>query len=278
MSDLSRRAAPRPRTVPAMAYGFVGTGELTSAIVRGLHRGTGEPPAVFLSPRGERVGRELAGRFPAVRVCRSNQEVLDHATAVVVAVRPPVGRDVLAGLSFRPEHVVISAMAGITLDRLRAWTAPAGAVVRSIPLPQAATGRSLTVLYPDQPVARALFDRVGGVLVPGTEPALEAFSATTSTFAAHLDYLTTIADWLAGQGVDPADATGYVTHIFAQLGRSLSEESLSEGTGSLAGLTGRHMTPGGINEQFLTDLRQDGMPATVRRALDRILARLRAPS
>lgn len=34
------------------------------------------------------------------------------------------------------------------------------------------------------------------------------------------------------------------------------------------------MTPGGINEQFLADLRDDGVPDVVRRALDRILDRL----
>jgi hypothetical protein len=35
------------------------------------------------------------------------------------------------------------------------------------------------------------------------------------------------------------------------------------------------MTPGGINQRLLTDLRRDGVPDPVRRALDRIQARLR---
>ncbi|MER7117210.1 hypothetical protein [Saccharomonospora azurea] len=37
----------------------------------------------------------------------------------------------------------------------------------------------------------------------------------------------------------------------------------------------KHLTPGGINEQFLTDLRREGMPHTVRTAPDRVLTRLR---
>jgi pyrroline-5-carboxylate reductase len=37
------------------------------------------------------------------------------------------------------------------------------------------------------------------------------------------------------------------------------------------------MTPGGINEQLMMDLRADGVPGMVRNALDRVLARLRRP-
>ena len=247
--------------------GFIGVGELAAAIVTGLSADVAEPPAVYLSPRGRSA--ELAGRFPNVRVCASNQDVLDNATAIVVAVRPPDGRAVLSELTFEPRHVVISALAGVPLDQLREWTAPAGHVVRVIPLPQAVSRQSMTVVYPGDTTARELFEQVGGVLVPGDEQTLNAFSAATATFAAHLDYLATIADWLADQGVDRAAATAYTTHIFGQLGQSLAQH-----TGSLDALTARHMTPGGINEQLMTDLRDDGVPGNVRQALDRVLHRL----
>jgi pyrroline-5-carboxylate reductase len=252
----------------AMRYGFVGAGALTAAIVAGLSSGVAEPPEVLLSPRGR--GAELAGRFPNVRVCGGNQDVVDAVSVVVLAVRPPDGRAVLDDLTFRPGHVVISALAGVGLASLREWAAPAGAVVRAIPLPQAARARSLTAMYPDDAAARELFEKVGGVLVPGEEATLDAFSAATATFAAHLDYLTTIAAWMGDHGVDDAAASAYVAHIFGQLG-----ESLLRHTGSLAALAEEHLTPGGINEQVLADLRDDGVPGTVRRALDRVLARLR---
>jgi pyrroline-5-carboxylate reductase len=255
---------------PSSAYGFVGAGEITAAIVEGLSAEVAGPPAVFLSPRGRTVGRELASRFPNVRVCDSNQDVLSNATSIVLAIRPQVARAVVEDLSLRPDHVVISAMAGVRLQRLRVWAAPAGQIVRAIPLPQAARKQSVTVVYPDNVVARELFTRVGGILVPGDETMLEAFSAATATFAAHLDYLTTIANWLADHGVDSVAATAYTTHIFGQLG-----QELAQGADALAALTDKHTTPGGINQQFMTDLRREGGPDMVRRALDQILARLR---
>jgi pyrroline-5-carboxylate reductase len=250
-------------------YGFVGAGELAAAIVTGLSADTPDPPVIFLSPRGRQVGRELANRFPNVHVCGSNQDVLDNATSIVLTVRPSIASAVLAELSFRPEHVVLSAPSGVRLAELRKCAAPAGDIVRVIPLPQAARRGSLTVMYPDNSVARELFDRVGGVVVPSAESTLEAFSAATATFAAHLDYLATIANWLTDHGVAQDAATAYTRHIFGQIG-----QSLLRGGDSFATLTERHMTPGGLNEQFMTDLRDDGAPEMVRRALDRVLDRL----
>ncbi|MEV6526845.1 NAD(P)-binding domain-containing protein [Longispora sp. NPDC051575] len=251
-------------------FGFVGAGALTTAVVEGLSAGVAEPPPILLSPRGREVGRELAGRYPNVRVCSSNQDVVRDATTIVLAVRPQLAAEVMAELSFRPGQAVLSAMAGVRLEQLRDWGAPAGRVARVIPLPAAARRRSLTVLYPDVDAGRALFDRVGEVLVPGAERTLDAFSTATATFAAHLDYLATIVDWLTDQGVDPGAAAAYTTRIFGQLG-----ESLTGHTGTLAELTAEYMTPGGINEQVMADLRGEGVPGSVRRALDRVMGRLR---
>ncbi len=85
-----------------MAYGFVGAGELTAAIVTGLSDGVADPPPVFLSPRGRAVGRELASRFSNVRVCSGNAEVVEQATTILLAVRPPIGREVLSELRSGP--------------------------------------------------------------------------------------------------------------------------------------------------------------------------------
>lgn len=255
-----------------MRYGFVGTGELTAAIVTGLCAEVADPPEVLLSPRGRAIGAELAARFPSVLVCADNAEVVDRSDVIILAVRPPLARDVLAGLTFRPEQVVISALAGVPLSRLRELAPTAGVLVRAIPLPQAAQRQSLTALHPDQPAARALFERVGGVIIAEAEPALDAMSAATATFAAHLDQLATIAGWLTARGIAGDRAAGYLKHLYGAVGRTLQDSP-----DTFEGLTARHMTPGGINEQVLSDLRAAGQPEATRRALDRVLTRLQGP-
>jgi pyrroline-5-carboxylate reductase len=249
------------------AYGFVGTGEITAAIVEGLS--VESPPEIFLSPRGRSTALSLASRFPHVTVCASNQEVLESAPSIVLAVRPQVAREVLGELSFRPDHVVISAVAGVQVETLRALTG-AGEISRVIPLPSASSRSSLTAMYPESALARSLFESVGSVVVPESESALEAFSAATATVAAHLDYLSTIAAWLAEQGVDPEAATTYVAKIFGPVGVAVLDH-----TGPFETLISKYKTPGGINEQIMLELREEGVPDTVRHALDRVLTRLR---
>ncbi|WP_086839908.1 NAD(P)-binding domain-containing protein [Amycolatopsis kentuckyensis] len=249
------------------SYGFVGTGELTAAIVEGLSGGT--PPQVFLSPRNHGIAHDLAGRFPNVRICGSNQEVLDRTAVVVIAVRPQIAQDVLADLAFRPDHVVVSAVAGVALAELRARVSPAERVVRAIPLPTASRRASCTAVYPEDAVARALFESVGEVVVPESESALATFSAATATFAAHLDQLATIAAWMTGHGVSPEAANAYVAHVFGELGHTLRRHG-----GTLGELAAKHMTPGGINEQFRTALREAGVPAHIEKSLDDVRARL----
>ncbi|EOD63947.1 NAD(P)-binding domain-containing protein [Amycolatopsis vancoresmycina] len=212
-------------------YGFVGTGELTAAVVEGLSAGSPAPPPVFLSPRNQRIAHDLAARFPNVTACGSNQEVLDRATAVVIAVRPQITRDVLEELTFRPDHVVVSAVAAVSLAELRDHVAPAERIVRAIPLPTASRRASCTALYPDDPVARTLFESVGEVVVPENETTLATFSAATATFAAHLDQLATIAAWMAAHGVRAEDANAYVAHVFGELGNTLREAGVPDHIG-----------------------------------------------
>ena len=57
--------------------GIIGVGGIVRAIVGGLCGGVEEPPEIFLSPRGARTATELSQRYPSVRVCADNQDVLD---------------------------------------------------------------------------------------------------------------------------------------------------------------------------------------------------------
>ena len=65
-----------------MRLGFIGTGNITAAMVEGLGGG------VVLSPRGAEMAAGLADRFPDVTVAESNQSVIDKCDMVVLAIRP----------------------------------------------------------------------------------------------------------------------------------------------------------------------------------------------
>ncbi|MFI7693237.1 NAD(P)-binding domain-containing protein [Nonomuraea sp. NPDC049655] len=249
--------------------GVIGVGEIGRAIVTGLCEGPGERPQVFLSPRGARAAAELSQRYADVHVCASNQEVVDRAELVVIAVRPPDRHDALAGLRVADDTIVVNVMAGVAVEELRKLLDTGATLVRAIPLPAVRDRDSVTVTWPSHPVTDALFERLGGVLAAEDEAAFNVFSALTATLTTHLSYLATLSTWAAGHGVPPEVAEGYVRGLFQGLGRALGDESRS-----LARLAADHETPNGSNERVRTTWFTPASSQALAGTLDDLLDRL----
>src|SRR5262249_54450121 len=111
--------------------GFLGTGAITSAMVTGLKASREEPRAILLSPRNAAVAAALADRFDNVSVAPSNQELVEECETIVIAVRPQIAQEVLAGLRFPSGANVISLVSGLPVRRLAALTAPATRISRA---------------------------------------------------------------------------------------------------------------------------------------------------
>jgi len=210
------------------------------------------------------------GRYPSVQVGDSNQAVVEQANVVLLCVRPQDASSVVSDLAFRADQVVISVIAGISIAALRPLVAPAEVITRAVPLPEVATRTGLTAIHPDDEVARAIFDPLGGVIAVDEERGFGTLSASTATIAAHLTYLDTISNWLADRGIRQAEATRYVAGVFGSLSGTLLDPRAND-FGSLAAEVA---TPGGFNEQFLAALRRAGTFEAVDRALDEVAHRL----
>lgn len=251
-----------------MTYGIIGVGAIASAIVAGMSDGVASPPAILLSPRNASLAAELASRFRNVRVCSSNQEVVDGASALVLCLRPQDAPPVLRTLRFSADQSIISVMAGISIEALRPLVAPATAIARCIPLPSVAQRDGVTVILPPGGAAKALFDPLGGTIELESQQLFDAFSAATATVAAHFEYLGTASRWLAARGVAPDDAVRYVASVFIGLTPALrSGESFER-------LARDHTTPGGINELFARHLRDHGVYDLVDEGLDRVARKI----
>lgn len=251
-------------------YAFVGVGSLAEAIVVGLSDGVDDPPSIALSPRGAERSSRLASRFSNVRVAASNQDAIDGAEVVVVAVLPSQADDVLSSLTFTADQHVVSAVAAVSVERLEQLTAPAYSVARTIPMPEVARRAGTTPAFPATAAATALFDRLGSALAVLDETTFTAMSVATATVAAHFHYVSTIADWLAEQGLDQADAEDFVAGVFQPLDL--------DPTHGLSTLASAHATPGGFNEGFDRALTEAGVFDTMRAALDANLRRTQGGS
>lgn len=230
----------------------IGVGSLAEAIVDGLCGDPAGPPSIALSPRNAERSARLADRHASCWVAGSNQAAVDSARTVLLAVRPQDAPDVLADLRLRPDHVVLSVMASIPLDRLASLVSPATDVSRAIPMTAVAGRRAITPVFPAGSAAESMFAGLGEALVCPTEKTIDAVSAASATVAAYFSYVGTIGHWLSTQGIQADAANRYVSGIFA----SVSEE-LGQGE-DLATLLTAHATPGGLNERIERTLREAG--------------------
>ena len=123
----------------APVAGFIGTGNMGAAIIRGL------------APLGsvEIVGCDLnAGKLAelaadtGMAVAQSPAEVAGRADYVVLCVKPQHLREVLASLrpSLTGDKCLVSIAAGITMEKLADWSGDACPVVRIMPNTPALVG------------------------------------------------------------------------------------------------------------------------------------------
>jgi pyrroline-5-carboxylate reductase len=266
------QGAPATVNEPSLVrLGFVGTGAITSAIVRGLCA----PPAlacrISLSPRNASVAARLAAQFSdEVAVAASNQDVLDRSDVVFIAVRPQVADEVLRSLKFRPDHRVISLVAAMSKDDVTRRVRPAASVVCAVPLPTVAARIGPTAIFPADPVAEALFDRLGLALPIANEDQFQALWASTAVIATFFESLDSICSWLVDHAVPAARARDYVAMMFHGLVDAAQQTGVP-----FAELSDEFATKGGLNEQYLAQLRKAGVFDACPMALDAILARIR---
>ena len=252
--------------------GFIGVGEISSAMVEGLSGGVETPPQISLSPRGAAAGAALAAKYANVRVRASNQEVVDHADLVVVAVRHADRHEALAGLDVGGEKTIVNVIPGVAADELRALLGTEADIVAAIPLPTVRERGSVTIVYPAHPVAEAFFDRLGGAQPVADATAYNVASALSSTVSTYLAYLGALADWGARNGIPEAAADRYVRSLFQGVNRSLGDESKP-----LQAIAAEHETPGGSNERVRTTWFDAANVAGLDAALDGLLEHLEKP-
>ena len=79
-----------------MKLGFIGTGIITSSLVNGFCKYGIEDKEIMVSPRNKEKAKLLADTYPdKVRIAACNQEIVDFAEWIFLAVLPKQAEDVL---------------------------------------------------------------------------------------------------------------------------------------------------------------------------------------
>ena len=255
----------RPASVESV--GIIGVGHLAGYLVEGLRRADLDL-GIVLSPRNADRSAELAARFGAV-VAADNQAVADAVPLVILSTRPGDAVAACESVAFRPRQTVISVAATLPLAALEPAVAPA-AGVRAMPISCAAINRSPTLLYPDHPRARALFDLLGQVHVLPSESCFNPAVVIAAFYGWVYALLDDAVGWAARAGVPPATARRLVLETV----RGAAGMGLDRPDRDLVAMLDDLATPGGLTEHGLAVLRRREGLAAWTEALDATLARM----
>jgi len=253
-----------------MVLGFLGTGAISEAMVRGLCGNAGYSNPILVSGRSQARSERLSSDYRQVEVIAENTLLVEKCDWVIVAVLPDQVEATLGKLTFRSDQKVISLAAGIPLARLSEWVFPCTNVSRAIPMPPIEFGMGPVALCPQDPSIEALFGRIGTAVSVSDEEQFNLFGAASAVMADYFDQVATVSSWMQSHAMEPDTAARYTTSLY----HALASLTLGQTPDSLQSMSAECVTPGGLNEQFLTTCTDSGSRDTLKAGLDNVLARL----
>ena len=258
--------------------GFIGTGNMAEALIRGLVRaGVAEPAQLVGSnPRRERCG-EMAERY-GIRTTSDNVEVARQADILVLSVKPQLMERVLAeiGPHIHSKALVVSIAAGIPIAVIEARL-PQARVIRTMPNTPALVGAGATAIAAgghateaDLAAARRIFDSVGMTVVL-EESQLDAVTGLSGSGPA---YIFLIIEALSDAGVKVGLSRHNAQALAAQtvLGSAKLLIETGEHPGRLKDMV---TSPGGTAIAGLHTLEAGGLRTTLMNAVEAATRRSR---
>jgi pyrroline-5-carboxylate reductase len=239
-----------------MRIGFLGTGTIASAVVRGI---AGDGHQITVSERSAKNARALADAFDSVAVA-DNQTVVDRSDVVFLGLMADVGAGVLGAMNFREGQRVISFMAGATLEQADAMVRPARAVAIMMPFPGIAQGGSPIMMQGDAGLVGEIFGARNSIFALENADEMAAYLCAQAVLSPVTRMVDDAARWLGERVSDTDKGEAFL--------RVLVASSLA-GT-QCAPLIEALNTPGGYNQRLRLHMEASGMGDALRAGLDKL--------
>jgi pyrroline-5-carboxylate reductase len=233
--------------------GFLGTGTIAEAVVRGL---APDGHQITVSERSAVRAARLAGEFSNVTVA-GNQGVVEASDVVFLGLMAEHAAEVLGGLRFREDQQVVSFMAGMPIEQVAALVAPAQPVAVMLPYPGIAQGGSPILALGDVGVIEALFSPANTVYALRDAAELEAYLCAQAVLSPAVQMVGVAAEWLGGEN---AQGEAFLRHL---VGSSLM-------SGECQSMLDALNTEGGYNQRLRQHLEAAKMREALVGGLDRL--------
>ena len=168
-------ANPAPPSLP-LRWGFIGSGRMASALIRGMIRAGVAPADRITASDPHPAAREALTREGGIVVHAANPPVVAASDVLVLAVKPQSLPAVLAEIapSVGPNHLIVSIAAGVGIGAMQAALGESARIIRVMPntpalLGEGASGYALgaNATEADAAVVQGFLESVGrAVRVP----------------------------------------------------------------------------------------------------------------
>ncbi|MBR5421741.1 MAG: pyrroline-5-carboxylate reductase [Lachnospiraceae bacterium] len=139
-----------------MKIGFIGMGNMAGAMIGGLlKKGLVPPQDIYGADVSEALVKSRKEEFGIVTTT-DNREVVKAADYLVLAVKPQYAKEAIDGFKdeLSPDTVVISIMAGKSLQWLTETIGREQKLLRCMPNTAALVGEAITAVTPNSPVTK----------------------------------------------------------------------------------------------------------------------------
>lgn len=258
---------------------IIGAGKMGETLVsRFLATGTLKKDQLFVTAKHESRITYFEEKF-GVKGSTDNAEAVKDADIILLCVKPQIAPKVISAIrdSIHHDQLVISIMAGYTLEQLQNALVLPLPVVRAMPNTPSEIGAGMTVLASGNQAndkhidfAQKLFDTVGKTIVLDEK----YFDAVTGLSASGPAFIYVVIEALAEGGVMcglPRDvSTTLVAHACLGAARMVAE------TGQHPAILKDHVTtPAGCTIDGLLKLEEGGLRVTMIKAVDNAAQRAR---
>lgn len=254
-----------------MKIGFIGTGNMAQAIIKGLLKVGNISPENILVHSGHDTYKKLAAQYGLTAEI-DNYTVAKNADIIFIGVKPYLVANVLTEVksAMNPQKLVVSMAAGVNLKTLQDNLTPTDAIARIMPNINVAELAGITAIVYNEMVSTAsktalneLMSQIGGIIeLP--EKDFTTFSALGGSSPAFV-YL--FIDAMSRAGVKHGLSKQQATQIaaYAVLG---SAKNLLASTQTPWSLIDQVCSPGGTTVAGLLEMENQGFMSAVVAGID----------
>ncbi len=254
-----------------MHFGFIGTGEITKAVVKGILGSKIKFNKIYISKRNKKISNYLKNKNNKIKILDNNQEIINKSKYIFLAVTPEVGKKIIKNLSFKKSNIVVSFISTIKYNELKKYIKTKCIIVRAIPLPPISIGVGPIPIYPPNRNIKNFFDKIGKTIEIKNENLSLNFWTMSSMMAPYYEMLDSLSSWLVKKGLNKNKAEKYITSLFFGLSQSAYQNQYKD----LKELVKKSQTPKGLNEQALRELKKLNFYKKLNISSNNILNRLK---